>query len=245
MAAPTVLTNATIWLGGYDLTASTNEVTFNAARQEKPVSRFGDTIEATYPGAQTVSAEVKGFWDSTLDGPQFTQLTAPSESWPLTVCPDGGDEGEVQYEIQAYSFNYSALEATWGASLPFRLAAKSKSGGRLDRGLVVLSKGTYALSAVSVSKHQLGAVSATQKIKATWHVFAIDGGDWKVWMQSDADAVAGGETTRFSIEGITTAPGRHTAEFAGPITDTYWQVTLVKDGGTSITCAVTLAIVDA
>ena len=244
MAAPTVLTNATIWYGGYDLTGATNEVTFNAARAEKPVSRFGDTIEATYPGAQTVDAEVKGFWDSTLDGPQFTQLTTPSTSWPLTICPDGADDGEVAFDIQAYSFSYSALEAQWGQSLPYRLSAKAKSGSGLSRGEVMFPKTVFSAS-VPGTKRLVGAISATQKAVAMLHVFAIDGGSWLFRFQSDADAVAGGETQRGVFVAVTTAPSRQAIEIAGPITDTYWLALCNQTGGTSVTAAVTFAIVDA
>ena len=246
MAAPTVLTNATIWYGGYDLTGATNEITMSAARAEKPVSRFGDTIEATYPGATTVGVEAKGFWDSALDGPQFTQLTNPSTSWPLTICPDGADVGEVAYGIEAYSFNYSALESQWGQSLPYRLSAKSQSGGRLGRGRVMIPKATYTTSATT-AKYQIGAVSATQKLIATLHVFDAVTGTWNFSNDSDADATAGGETGRGSFVQVAAASGptQQVIEIAGPITDTYWRVNRAETVAGSITCAVTLTIVDA
>ena len=245
MAAPTVLTNATIWYGGYDLTGATNEITMSAARAEKPVSRFGDTIEATYPGATTVGVEAKGFWDSALDGPQFTQLTNPSTSWPLTICPDGADLGELAYGIEAYSFNYSALEAQWGQSLPYRLGAKSKSGGSLGRGTVMQSKATISAD-TGTTKIQIGAVSATQKLVAALHAFSMTGaGSWTVAVQSDVDAAPGGETLRGIVATVTAAPSVGVLEIAGPITDDYWHVFFDETGGTSITCAVTFAIVDA
>ena len=242
MAAPTVLTNATIWLGGYDLTASTNEVTFNAARQEKPVSRFGDTIEATYPGAQTVDAEVKGFWDSTLDGPQFTQLTNPTASWPLSVGV-GGTSGDVVYFLRTYSTNYSSMEASWGQSLPYRLTTKAATGERLGRGIVALPKATYTGTSAG-TLFQLGATSATQKAVAFVHVFAINGGSWNVTLTSDADGALGGGTSRVFQTGITTAPYSTVLIDVGPVTDTYWYAQVTKVSGTSITLAVTLAIVD-
>ena len=244
MANPTVLTDAVIWYGGYDLSGASNEITMNAARQENPDSRFSDTVETVYPGPMTVSVEAKGLWDSALDGPQFTQLTAPSESWPLTICADGGDNGEASYSIEAYSFNYSALEAQWGEVLPYRLSAKSKSGGELHRGRCSFPKATITASSPS-AKFQHGALSASQKMVVTTHVFAVDG-DWTVYAISDADAGAGGETARGnSPVSITSAPSSDTFEVAGPVTDTYWYVNVGKNSGTSITCAVAFAIVEA
>ena len=245
MAAPTVLTNATIWYGGYDLIGATNEITMNAASAEKPVSRFGDTVEATYPGAMTVGVEAKGFWDSALDGPQFTQLTAPSESWPLTICPTGADDTELAYGIQAYSFNYSALESQWGQSLPYRVSARARSGSTLARGSVLLPKGTRTSQTESAHR-LLGAVSATQKLVATLHVFAIDGGgSWAPFVMSDPDAAPAGHTARVTFAPVTTAPTQQVIKTNGPITDTYWFAFITKTGGTSLTAAMTLAIVDA
>lgn len=245
MANPLVLTDAAIWYGGYDLSGASNEVNFNVSRQENPDSRFGDAVEATYPGALTVGAEAKGFWDSALDGPQFTQLTNPSTSWPLTVCPTGADS-EVAYGLQAYSFNYSAFEAAWGVSLPYRLSAKSKSGGRLGRGRVMLPKATYAATADG-TKYLLGAVLATQKLVATLHVFSAVTGTWDFDIESDVDAGAGGESTRGSFTQVAAASGpmQEVVEVAGPVTDTYWLVEMTETAPGGITCAITFAIVDA
>ena len=243
MAAPTVLTNATIWYGGYDLTGATNEITMNAASAEKPVSRFGDTVEATYPGAMTVGVEAKGFWDSTLDGPQFTQLTAPSTSWPLTICPDGGDAGELAYSVRAHSFNYSTFEVAWGQSLPFRLSAKAVSGSYLSRGTVGIPKATYSAS-FNGTKYQLGAVSASQKLVASMHVFSKSA-LWDVDIESDADAGGGGETVRGSFSQIATSPKQEVIEIAGPITDTYWRVAVTETGAGALIFSVVFAIVDA
>jgi len=244
MAAPTVLTNATIWLGGYDLTASTNEVTFNAARQEKPVSRFGDTIEATYPGAQTVNAEVKGFWDSTLDGPLFTQLTAPSVGWPLNICADGSAEWSLAYGIQAYSFKYSVFEAQWGQSLPYSLTSRAGSGTSLARGRVAFNK-TITTDSYG-DKYQFGALSATQKMLGFVHVFSNTGLALLCRIWSDADAVAGGETDRVQWTPGLTVPHREVMSVAGPVTDTYWRFTAHPTAGAgSAKIVAVLAIVDA
>ena len=246
MSAPTVFTDATIWLGGYDLSAASNEVTFDVSRQENADSRFGDTIEAVYPGPLTVGAEIKGLWDSTLDGPLFTQLTAPSTTWPLVVCPDGGDDVEVAYSLRAYTFNYSAFETQWGGLLPFRMSAKSQSGGWLGRGRVMLPKAVYTATADG-TKYQLGAVSATQKLVATLHVFSAVTGTWDFDIESDADAAAGGEATRGSFAQVTAASGptQQVVEIAGPVTDTYWLVEMTETLAGSITAAITYAIVEA
>lgn len=245
MANPVVLTDAVIWLGGYDLSGNSNEVNFTASRQENADSRLGDTIEAVYPGPLQVGAEVKGHWDSTLDGPLFTQLTSPTEAWPLTICPDGGDDGEVAYGLQAYNFNYSALEAQWGDLLPYRLSVRPKSGLGLGRGGVLYAKATHTISAVP-PKVQLGAISATQKALVTRHVFAqVGGGSWATAIYSDADDVGGGENYRSQFSNSVAGPAWEMVEIAGPVTDTYWEVNLVKTGGTSITVAFTFLIVEA
>jgi len=246
VANPVVLTDAVIWYGGYDLSGASNEITMNAARQENADSRFSDTIEAVYPGPLTVAVEAKGLWDSTLDGPQFTQLTAPSTSWPLVIAPTGADDSEVAWSLRAYSFNYSAFETAWGDVLPYRLSAKSQSGGYLGRGRVMLPKAAYTATADG-TKYQLGAVSATQKLIATLHVFSAVTGTWDFDIESDADAGAGGETTRGSFTQVAAASGptQQVIEVAGPVTDTYWLVEMTETAAGSITAAMTFAIVEA
>ena len=242
MAVPEVLTNAAIWYGGYDLTGASNEVTFNAARAEKPVSRFGDTVEATYPGATTVGVEAKGFWDSTLDGPQFTQLTAPSATWPMTVCADGGAAGAIAYGIAGYSFNYSAIEAAWGQSLPYRLRVNPQSGTRLSRGLVMLSKAPRTVNTAG-PKTQLGSLSSSQKLIVNAHFFNVDG-VFRIYVRSDVDSTAGGETDRVTGTDFSDIASE-ILEVSGPVTDSWWQVNIFKTSGTSVTVAVCAAIVDA
>ena len=244
MPAPEVLTNATIWLGGYNMTGASNEITYDAARQEIPDNRFGDTLEGFYPGPLTVAAEVKGFFDSTLDDPLTGQLLSPTTTWPLTICPNGGDDGEVAYNIQGYTFGYSVLEAPWGQSLPFRLSNKPASGTTLDRGLVALPNLARTATATGV-KRQLGAISATQKMVVVLHVFAITGGTWTLTIESDADSSAGGETVRDTFTAVTTAPGRQVREIAGAVTDTWWRAVLTETIAGGVTAAVSFAIVEA
>lgn len=245
MADPLLFTNATVWLGGYDLTGATNEVQFTANRQEKPHNNFGDTVSGTYPGVMQVGAEIKGFFDTDLDGPLDSNLRTPV-SWPLTICPDGGDDVEAAWGIQAYSFNYSTLEAAWGQSLPFRLTGKNKTGDRLTRGRVMLPKVAYSATADG-TKYQLGAVSATQKLIAVLHVFSAVTGTWDFDVESDADAGAGGETGRASFTQVAAASGpmQEVIEVAGPVTDTYWLVAMTETAPGGITAAITFAIVDA
>jgi len=245
MADPLILNNATIWLGGYDLSSASNEINFNASRAELEDSRYGDTVSAVYPGVLDVSVEVKGFFDSVLDGPLHSNLTTPAV-WPLTICPDGGDDTEAAWGLQSYTFNYSTYEATWGQSLPYRLSGRSKSGGRLARGRVMLPKAAYSATADG-TKYQLGAVSASQKLVAVLHVFSAVTGTWDFDVESDADAGAGGETSRGSFTQVAAASGpmQEVIEVSGPVTDEYWQVAMVETGPGSITAAITFSIVDA
>ena len=242
MADPIVLTNATIWHGGYDLSGASNEVTFTSSREEKPHNNFGDTVDAVYPGVIQSGCEVGGFFDSDLDGPEFAQAKSQSQSWPLTVCPAGTSVGDLAYTMKGYTFNYSTLEASWGQSLPYRLSTQPSTTAGLGRGMVVYPKTTYTAN-YGGGYIQLGALSATQKLIATLHVFSIDGGSWGVWLLSDADGAAAGETQR-ATQTITTAPQATTVEVFGPVTDTYWRGTVTKTGGTSITIAYTYAIVN-
>ncbi len=242
MPNPTVLTDAVVWLGGYDMTGASNEITFNAARQEIPDNRFGDTVEGFYPGPLTVGADVNGFFDSTLDDPLTGQLQSPTAAWPLSISPDGAGLGEVSWDIRGYTFGYSVLEASWGQSLPFRLSNKPASGTTLDKGNVMVPKSTETSFPFNGTKIQLGALTATQQLIAVFHVFAKTGA-FNAIVNSDADASAGGETTRSSVL-LPAAPGFLVSTVSGAVTDTWWLAGLTSGGGTAITLGVVFSIVN-
>jgi hypothetical protein len=249
MADPVLLTDADVWLGGYALDGSVNNLDLRATKAEKPNSRLGDTAETFFPGLAAIDGKVSGFYSAGVGEPDailHPRVLNDSSEWPLTINPpyapaaSPGADGNIGYTVRTAQF-YLSFGGPHGELLPYELTSKTRAGN-LYRQTIVLPRATYAATTTGVGR-QLGLVSATQKLVATLHVFALTGGSWVVTVESDDNAGFTSATTRLTLTAVTTAPNRLVAELVGPIAvDDYWRVVLTKTGGTSINAAVLLSI---
>src|SRR6266545_2313541 len=78
----------------------------------------------------------------------------------------------------------------------------------------------------------LGAVSATLKLYATFHVFGTPGTTITVVIESAAASNFAGATTRATIGPLTTAGGTWLTPVAGAVTDTWWRLRVTAITGT-------------
>ena len=254
MAADAVLfKDSRVWLGGYDLSGTLNNIDLKASKAELKNDRFGDVAECFEQGIESVKPMLKGFMDYTATGVDailYPRIKTDTTTWPLTICPPyapaatPGADGNICYTIVGKQF---ALEtgAAHGELLPYSLTsniASTANAAALYRQTIALPKTTYA-STTSGTAIQLGVLAATQKIVATFQVFAITGGSWVVTIESDDNSGFSSATTRGTFTAITTAANRQVVEVNGAVaTDNYWRLTLTKTGGTSIQAAGTLSI---
>jgi len=248
MPDPVLLSDCTIWMGGYDLSGDCNQVALGASKAEKANGRFGDVVAAFYPGVQSIEAMVGGFWHATPDGAIWARIDPavnPSE-WPLTFCPPNapaagaGAFGNVAYTVRSAQFGYK-LSGKHGELFPFDLTSRAMAGA-LYRQYVEAAKALVTATTTSTGT-QLGLLGATQKHVATLHVFAITAGSWVLTIESDDNSGFTTPTVRATFTAVTTAPNRQVVETVGPVaTDTWWRAVLTKTGGTNITFAVTQSI---
>lgn len=255
MADPCFLTDCKIWNGGYDLTGSINSVSLTASNPELADSRFGDLLEAKYPGRVNPMLSAKGFASfSTLanlepDAVLFSRVNGSDvTSWPASICPPSappgtaaGADGSLAYTITGAEFEY-ALSGEHGQLMPYTFKKLPRSGGRLIRGTIVLPKALVSATTTGTGRN-LGAITANQIMVAVLHVFAINGGSWVLTVESDDNSGFTTPVTRGTFTAVTTAPNRLVVEIAGAITDNWWRVILTKTGGTSITPSAVLGIV--
>lgn len=253
MADAVLLSDCSILLGPYQVKRAVNQVEMTASRAELASNRMGDTAETFAPGQQQITSSLGGFWASDASTtaaeidpriwPRIDAAQTPA-AWPLTMCPPyapaatPGADGNACYIVQTKQFQYS-LGAPHGSLAPFTVASRCYSGG-FYRGTVMLPE-TSVTATTTGTIVQLGAVSATQKIVATLHVTAINGGSWVLTVESDNGAGFGTPVTRATFTAATTITTQ-VIETAGAITDDYWRVVLTKTGGTSCTAFAALAI---
>jgi hypothetical protein len=238
-----------VWLGGYALDGSVNNLDLKAAKKDNANSRMGDTCETFYPGLISVDSKVAGFYASGAgeeDEILNPRILSDASEWPLTLCPPyaptaaPGADGNIAYTIRSAQF-YLSWGAKHGESLPYDLTSRVRAGG-FYRQTVMLPRATYAATTTGTGQ-VLGLLAATQKLVVTLHVFAITGGSWVLTVESDDNAPFASAVVRKTLTAVTTAANREVAELVGPVaTDTYWRVVLTKTGGTSINCAALLSI---
>src|SRR5688572_2254389 len=216
---------------------------------------MGDNAECYVPGLQSITLNAAGFWASdavatslepdTIIYPRINP-TLESTAWPVTVCPPmapsatPGAAGNLSYTMVGKQFAFNPITGSHGEALGYEVASRATSaGGGLYRGTVVLPA-TSVTATTTGTAFELGALSATQKIVATLHVVAINGGSWVLTIESDTVGFPT-PTTRATFTAATTITTQ-VVETNGAVTDTYWRAVLTKTGGTSCTAFVTLSI---
>ncbi len=258
MADPIVLEDMRVWLGGYDISGSLNENHFTLARAENDDSRFGDTIEAKFPGRLQATLDHKGFYESLASGAGGVDevignarvLAGSRTTWPITICPPYAPaaapaaDGNVCYSILGAQSMYE-IGGKHGDSLPYSLKTLPRSqgsGGAVARQVIMLPKATYAATTTGTVQ-TLGLLGATQVLVGVLHVFAVTGGSWVLTIESDDNAPFATPVVRQTFTAAT-AITRQAVILQGPVaTDTFWRAVLTQTGGTSCVAAVALGIV--
>lgn len=249
MPDPVLLKNASVWLGGYDLTGSLNSIELSAAKADLTNGRFGDGLEVFYPGLKQVSLDLGGFFAAGVGEPDpiiWSRLNSTPDPWPLTVAPPYAPgalpaaAGNIAYALVGDQFGYT-LGAPHGALLPYKLVTKARSTYDLYRQTIMTAKALYSATETSAGRN-LGALLATQQMVVVLDAFAINGGSWVLTVESDENDSWLSATARATLTAVVAAPARQVVKIAGPITDVFWRCVMTKTGGTSLTYAASLGV---
>lgn len=239
-----VLSGVRIYLDEYDFSCDLSQAELSLDVDMLDATTFCKTNRIMAPGLIDNTLSMKGFWSGTeitassgdsVDEVYFTGVARTDAL--VTICPEGADAGDRAFTGRWVFATYTP-GAEVGQLLAFDVSAGSR--GRVTRGTVMIDGTTSRTGDFTSAKQQLGAVPAGYQLVATIHVTAFDGTSLDVDVRSDANASAGGETSRGTFTQLT-AVGTERIVIAAPITDTYWDVdfTLV---GTSFTAVVVLGI---
>jgi len=255
VAEPVVLRDCRMYVGPYALHGSLTGLSLTAKKAELASNRMGDVAETFVPGLQDIGLNASGFWASdavatslepdTIIYPRINPSLEPV-AWPVTVCPPNapsatpGAAGNLSYTMVGKQYTFNPAQGSHGDTIKYDVSTRASSaGGGLYRGTVVLPA-TSVTATTTGTAFQLGALSATQKIVATLHVVAINGGSWVLTIESDTVGFPSA-TTRATFTAATTITTQ-VVEVSGAITDDYFRAVLTKTGGTSCTAFVTLSI---
>lgn len=236
MAAFT-MTDVSIYAGALDASCFGNSVSFD---------QMVDTVDATTfcsGGWKQPIASLKG-WSAQLQGPQDLAVSTASTTYgpdeyyalnvgsiyPLAMVPAGAAERAVAYFGQGMLSEYSPVRGSIG-DLAEHTSQWTIASDQLVRGVYATKTTTSTPGTAYGTSHNLGAVSATQRVYASIHVLTRGGtGTLAVELISDDNSGFTTPTTRATF----TAVSSRTAEFksvAGAIADTWWGLSLTVGGG--------------
>jgi hypothetical protein len=234
-----VLTNAKIYLEGYDLTGAMN--TLDLARTVEAPDRtvFGDSNRRTMAGGlETARFSGGGFADLADDADMHILEANFGADAILTVCPTGADI-ERAFLMTALTSSIEQGGAV-GDIYPFRFEAMSNT--TVKRGELLLPKATKTAAGNGTMATFPDDTGATGKWTGHLHIFATDGTGLTVYIKSSSTgAFAGEEVTRVTFTSKTTVDGWAVLSTAGAVTDNYWRCNWAY-AGTSVTFAVAFGI---
>jgi len=240
-----VLTDAKIWVNGFDLSGDMNAVALEEGVEARDATTFGAGTRTRKGGIRGVRMSASGFFNANGTNGSDDVLpskitTSPNSFDVVSIGPRGATEG-----LEAYTFPAQALRYGFGsevdAMLAFSLEAEAKrvptTGLRpsLARGLILLS--TQKTTTGNGTAFNLGAVAAGQKLYVAVHVLAQSGGVPTLIVQSDSASNFPSPTDQVTL----VAPSSDFRAVAGAITDTWWRASWTFSG-TSFTAIVIAAI---
>lgn len=223
------LLDCTTWVNGYDFTGDTNKLTLDISAAELDATVFsGGGWKKSVGGLKSVVSSLEGLWDSGPDAEGFTDLGTAGRV--VTVSPDGA-EGSAAYLFQAAKLKYSAFGKV-GDLTPFSLDMSGSNTAGVVRGQIAKKPGAVSTTGAVGSVVNLGAVSSSQFVYATLHVFGIPGTTITVKVESASDAAFTTPHDVQSYGAITASGGSWLIRKPGAITDTFFRFNVTAITGT-------------
>lgn len=220
--AELALVDAFAHVHGHDFTTDTNQLGLDmeAAALDKTTYGSGGWRENAF-GLKTVAFGMQGFWQAgadQVDPDSFDDLGVTSRVHTFGPIQT---EGQVAYLWRA-GFSQYQLFGQVGELAPFTLQSAGTDGAGAVRGMLAKKKGAVSAAGATGAGVNLGAVSATQFLYASLHVFTA-GTTISVQVESDSDNTFATPTARGTIGPVTARGGSWMTRVAGPITDTWFR----------------------
>jgi len=240
--APIALTNAFCYVDNHDFTGDSNALMLNvtAAQLEKTTFRSGGWKEFL-AGLKDVKFDLKGLWQSaTLDSADTDIFPDLGVSGLVNTVADTETETLPAYLWQEAKLSFQYFGKV-GDVAPFSVSSAATNNLGIVRGQLAKAMGTVSATGALGSGLNLGAISATQKLYASFHIFGTPGTTVTVVIESATANTFAGATTRATIGPLTTAGGVWLTPVAGAQTDTWWRYRVSAITGT-FTVAGALAV---
>lgn len=237
----TYLDDATVALGGLDLTTQSNKVAISIVYDELENTTFRSGGARSYQaGLADTDISVEGYFYAGSDGatPSYTypdpvlfnELTSSVTGTPLTIASNEV-VGSTCYLTLSQEFNYKIL-GNVGELAPFSMSAKGNQP--VARGITltdpdVLTTGSFTPAALT----SYSALAAGKTMYANLHLLALSsntvGATVQVNVVSNTTTSTTGTTTRFNFPAMTDV-GAQQLTLSTPVTQTNWGVVITATG---------------
>lgn len=239
-----VIKDARLWMAQYELGGHANVLALAYGAELQNDTALQDTARKRLGGLKTVALQMEGFFEAGVGMPDTgLQGNVGVADVPVSMCPiAGAAEGDRAFTFRANLAEYMFGGAI-GVNTPFSAGAEA-SQGPLVRG--VLGHNATRTASGNGSAYQQGALSATQRLYAALHVFAVSGSTptLDVIIQSDNASNFPSATNRITFA-QKTAVGSEWSSVLGAVTDDWWRVNFTIGGGSpSFRFAVVFGIAD-
>lgn len=239
-----VLTNAYVLVNGANLSGQANKVMASMKATAEDATTFGSAgYKEVVAGLKECSFDVDGLWAAGTGALPDDRLFADlgtAAAW--TAAPTGAEGGPALFG----NVVVGDLQMLGQVGNLAGFQAKGTGTGVMVDGTLVAGPGTARTVTGNGTAYQLGALSATQYMRAALHVVSTAGtGDQSITVKLRSSATAGGTyADRITFNAFTTTIGSQIAEVAGAVTDTFWRVswTIAGTGSPSFLIAVAAGI---
>lgn len=237
----TYLNDATVALGGLDLTTQSNKVGINVSHAELENTTFRNGGARSYQaGLPDTDISVDGYFYAGTDGATpsytypdpvlFSELTTSTTGTPITIAANE-PIGSVAYVTRCKEFNYSLLGSV-GELAPFSISAKGNQ--KVARGITLTDPDTLNTgNFTSASLTSYSTIATGKTMFANVHLLALSSDSAsptvQVTVQSDLDATPSGAANRIVFPSLNAVGSQHLS-LAGPVTHPYWGVQITVTG---------------
>lgn len=220
-----------------DFTGQSEDLRLACAAEQRPWTNYRSGGWREFKNTlKTSTFDTGSFWSSDaatdLDPQAFANLGAAN-----TVITTGPDEteGGIAYFMRGMVPSYAWLEGKVGDLAKAKVQAVGSDGATgVVRGKLAVEYATVTTTGAKGTALNLGAVSATQKMYATLHIFGAPGTTITAVVQSDSDNTWASPTTQYTFGPFTTAGGRWATPVSGAVTDTWWRLNVTAITGTFV-----------
>lgn len=226
------LVDAFLYGDSKDFTVDTNTITFEGGAESKDATTFasGGWTEVV-GGLKSGSMNMAGFWQAgtgQVDPIAWANLGTADKL--LTFGPTD-TEGEPAYMLNSQESKYELFGAV-GELVPFNIDAQLSAGNYgVVRGKLAKAKGNVSATGVLGSVVELTAVSSGQYVYAGVHIFTA-GTTITIKVQSDSASGFPSPTDVATIGPLTMTGGTFMTRVAGPITDSFFRMSVSAITGT-------------